>query len=135
MTQALTHWLEALDRVEGPQASIGLNIDSIDRWPESSSDWPAQYCERVIIRLQSLDADAMTCLGLLRNQYARQIAVWVDQPKASDLNQMLGLGFKELAAPPGTGCYGYDIVSYNHTRDWNNPKYWANPERWGLDHW
>jgi len=135
MTSALAHWLQALPPVAGPQACIGLTVANCQSWPNDVAQWPAQYQERVILRFDHLDPESLALLGRLRNQHARQIAVWIDQPTEQDLNQMLALGFKTLAGPPEVACYGYDLVSYNHTRDWNNPKYWANPERWGVDHW
>ena len=99
------------------------------------TDWPAQYFKRCVVRIDALDAKAIAMLGRLRNQYAEQIALWIDHPSADDLEPLLGLGFKALAGPPDAGCYGYDLDTYNHRRDWNNPKYWANPERWGKAFW
>lgn len=135
MNPPLQHWLDALGACDGNQACIGLELAQADRWPVAMSEWPARYVERLVIRLDQLTPDHVQMLARARNLHARKIALWIDQPSEQDLSSMLGLGFKILAGPPEVGCYGYDIVSYNHTRDWNNPRYWANPERWGKDYW
>lgn len=131
----IDHWVEALGPCTGQQASVGFDMAQTPRWSDSSEQWPASYVERLVIRLESLNTEAYQALARARNLHAQQIALWIEHPDDKDLNQLLGLGFKQLAGPKDVACYGYDLASYNHTRDWNNPRYWANPERWGKDYW
>ncbi|MGB0958375.1 MAG: DUF6231 family protein [Litorivicinus sp.] len=136
------HWAEGVSQGDGQLACIGCELNGSRpgtpppiRLGDAVSDWPAQYFKRCVVRIDVLDAKATAMLGRLRNQYAEQIALWIDRPSADDLEPLLGLGFKTLTGPPDAGCYGYDLDTYNHRRDWNNPKYWANPERWGKAFW
>ena len=127
------HWLEALER---PSDWITVGFDAgVTRWPDDMRLWPSQRVGLAVVKLSRLSQESCTQLARLRNLHAAQIALWIDQLDASERNQLLGLGFKGLPGPTMAQCFGYDIESYNHTRDWNNPRYWANPERWGKDFW
>lgn len=131
---AFEHWLTALEPVDGDHACIGCQTGA-EALTDDPAEWPSRYFSRCVVRLASLDAQSIARLGQLRNQYAQQIALWIDQPNPDDREPLLGLGFKGLPGPAGVACFGYDLGTYNHQRDWNNPKYWANPERWGQAFW
>ena len=134
MTGDFERWLDALEAIDGKQACFGVQTTGT-LLPDDPALWPPEFFKRCVVSVDRLDDHALGCLGRLRNQYAQQIALWIQQPSQQDLEPLLGLGFKRLTGPEGRGCYGYDLVKYNHKRDWNNPKYWANPERWGKDFW
>ncbi len=78
-------------------------------------------------------------LGQLRNMGAVRIALLVgDSAPDWHFRDFIGLGFKRLyhyEAPIASTLYAYDIATYNHRRDWNNPHNWANPEMWDKARW
>ncbi|MFW5824722.1 MAG: DUF6231 family protein [Marinobacter sp.] len=74
-------------------------------------------------------------LGQLRNLGNLQIAVLVSNASDWTFNNFIALGFVRQASNDGYTLYTYNIDTYNHKRDWNNPKYWANPEMWDKARW
>lgn len=127
-------WLDALESIDGAQAFYGFQGDGT-AIGDDPHQWPQKFFQRCVLRLNYLTPHEISLLGQLRNQYAQQIALWIEHPSPEDLEPLLSLGFKRLPGPTDKGCYGYDLSKYNHKRDWNNPKFWANPERWGKDFW
>ncbi|SES88692.1 MULTISPECIES: DUF6231 family protein [Marinobacter] len=89
--------------------------------------------------LESMDRTTGTqLLGQLRNLGNRQIAVLVSNTSEWRLTDLVALGFTRQAGGDGRSShslYTYNIDTYNHKRDWNNPKYWANPEMWDKARW
>lgn len=89
--------------------------------------------------LEAMDRTTGTLLlGQLRNLGNRRIAVLVDNASGWRLTDFLALGFtRQAIGDEGTShsLYTYNIDTYNHKRDWNNPKYWANPEMWDKARW
>ena len=75
-------------------------------------------------------------LGLLRNYGSQRIAVVVPAQGNWQFNDFIAMGFRlhaELA--DDMALYTYNLISYNHKRDWNNPRNWANPEMWDKARW
>ncbi|WP_372972461.1 DUF6231 family protein [Marinobacter sp.] len=89
--------------------------------------------------LEAMDRTTGTLLlGQLRNLGNRRIAVLVDDTSQWSLTDLVALGFTRQVGGDGQGghsLYTYNIDTYNHKRDWNNPKYWANPEMWDKARW
>ncbi len=77
-------------------------------------------------------------LGQLRNMGATRIAVLMTDEGPWQFADFIGMGFTRLyhySSPVNAVLYAYDIATYNHRREWNNPDYWANPEMWDKARW
>jgi hypothetical protein len=88
--------------------------------------------------LEAVDRTTGTLLlGQLRNLGNRQIAVLVEDSSEWTLTDFVALGFAHQSGgiQGSHTLYTYNIDTYNHKRDWNNPKYWANPEMWDKARW
>lgn len=83
-------------------------------------------------------AEGKTLLGQLRNAGARRIAVLARADTNWRFQDFIALGFKRTQLSEdehSQTLYSYDIVSYNHKRQWNTPANWANPHMWDKARW
>jgi len=81
-------------------------------------------------------AEGLQRLARLRNLHSPRIWVLVDQGSTWEFADFISLGFCRCGSVASdASCYGYDLATYNHRRDWNNPRFWANPENWNKYRW
>ncbi len=76
-------------------------------------------------------------LGKMRNFFARQIILFIDNQSNWTVKKLIAMGFKreQIFSSEQLVCYSYDIKTYNKKREWNNSKNWANPEMWNKARW
>lgn len=99
-----------------------------------------RYYDMALVDLSAVAYDAKdltSWLGCLRNQFARQIVVIIDNSAAFGLRDFIALGFKrdEDYQAADSACFTYDLNAYNKKREWNNARFWANPEMFNKARW
>jgi len=82
---------------------------------------------------------AIEWLSMLRNGYAQQLIVIMDNTHTAtknwQLTDFLALGFNTLFSDSRFAIYSYNIENYRPKKDWLNSRFWANPENYDKYRW